>query len=928
MPHLPFASNNAPEDDMQHVGSEHDPPKRKNSVLERGLGRIQKIGHWFRDDEAHHPIVPLPENPKEGEEEEEEGQAEEEEEGEESTQQSEQRPTRRPSLLGRRGYKRVVPELPRPLTFRRQNSEKRDRLLPVEQPVHERRAVSADRRPRDISSKRRGSPPLTPLPSLSAPEVSTPIHRSSCNLLEAPNIDLDLDGSNWPEPLPHEPPNLSPLGEPPPLLEDDARSDVLDERELQADLESKWILNLSMHFRDKSDREKFFVTYAQEPNKWRRVTVSLDYRDADPESLEADLKTLHYQRDKSARIYEAVRDSLADIQFFDTVTNLKLQTDDGRLHVHVTEDVNEVISYPSTSLVEHVHCRRYHESELEFDAHLSGFVYRVGVEDHVLIKKEIPGPDTVDEFLYEINALSSLQDSRSVIKFHGLVINEDGSLVKGLLISFAPRGSLVDMLYDYKGTDQLPWDRREQWAYQIIQGLSEIHEAGFVQGDFTLSNIVIDGEDDAKIIDINRRGCPVGWEPPELLSLIRSGQRISMCIGVKSDLFQLGMVLWALAEKHDEPENMERIDNRLPPVADEETPLWFKRIVETCLSEKPRDRASAKDLLYRFPPVHTQDAAETGDLKLSQLSDHSTRSRRSDKQYIDPAAAVHLEDIEEHRRGEQGQCAVPPSHLTSEPYTFADAAPSTNYRYYSEGSYTVLNRNQGQLSRHRRPSSSATSVSSTNASESRRRRVRRRYVCSDDEDTTSSRCGPAVDGVATAYENSENRPPSLDVGRTQNVPSGKYARFANDMDSSQGADRVSGEDLTVQQVRRQESAYFNPPLHQDSGFDEHMIAGIESSHPVVDIQPFLPELENDSRPETEQPNITTATVSHLGHLAQPVSQPPAREPLTSQSPPEPLTPFSYYTPLTTPLHEAAENSSSVPNAEPNRPANDAAAPSV
>lgn len=36
--------------------------------------------------------------------------------------------------------------------------------------------------------------------------------------------------------------------------------------------------------------------------------------------------------------------------------------------------------------------------------------------------------------------------------------------------------------------------------------------AGFVQGDFTLSNIVIDSNDDAKIIDINRRGCPVGWE--------------------------------------------------------------------------------------------------------------------------------------------------------------------------------------------------------------------------------------------------------------------------------------------------------------------------------------------------------------------------------------------------------------------------------
>src|ERR1700709_360537 len=105
------------------------------------------------------------------------------------------------------------------------------------------------------------------------------------------------------------------------------------------------------------------------------------------------------------------------------------------------------------------------------------------------------------------------------------------------------------------GDGKIPWRRRERLAKKIVQGLSEIHEAGFVQGDFTLSNIVIDSDDNAKIIDINRRGCPVGWEPPEVAALIESSQRISMYIGVKSDLYQLGMVLYALATQEDEPEN-------------------------------------------------------------------------------------------------------------------------------------------------------------------------------------------------------------------------------------------------------------------------------------------------------------------------------------------------------------------------------------
>ncbi len=148
-----------------------------------------------------------------------------------------------------------------------------------------------------------------------------------------------------------------------------------------------------------------------------------------------------------------------------------------------------------------------------FDSHMSGFVYKVRVDQRVLIKKEIPGPDTVDEFLYEVNALNRLRASHNVIQFYGVIVDDNDEKVKGLLISFADKGALIDIIYD--SDHSLPWSTREKWARQIVEGLSEIHEAGFVQGDFTLSNIVIDDQDNAKIIDINRRGCPVGWEPPE-----------------------------------------------------------------------------------------------------------------------------------------------------------------------------------------------------------------------------------------------------------------------------------------------------------------------------------------------------------------------------------------------------------------------------
>lgn len=500
--------------------------------------------------------------------------------------------------IGRRFSRKGFVGLPRSTTFKRQEEEQRKNLTPIEPTISERRSVSKLRQ-RALSAV-----PDPPRKTRRERSVPPDLHDafSSTDERTHPNTVPQLPQEPQeqvppPPPLPPQPPPNFEQEEAP--MSEASYDDAIDE-ELAEELKKKWILNLSMHFRDKTPREKFFLTYAETPDKWRRVTVSCDYRDAPQDSLEADLQSLHYQKDKSARVYESIRMSLPDIQFYDTVTNLKLETKDERLHVHVTEDVNEIIPYPAAHLVKHLPCHQYRESELHFDEHMSGFVYRVNVGEHTWIKKEIPGPDSVDEFLYEVNALSELVDARNVIQLKGLVVNEDKSLIKGLLLSYADQGALIDILYDSKEGHIPPvqWERRERWAKQIVQGLSNIHEAGFVQGDFTLSNIVIDENDEAQIIDINRRGCPVGWESPEMVPLVESGQRLSMYIGVKSDLYQLGMVLWALAMEKDEPERQPR-----PLTLDDagaDVPIYYRNLAAICLAEKSKQRLAAKDLLAYF----------------------------------------------------------------------------------------------------------------------------------------------------------------------------------------------------------------------------------------------------------------------------------------------------------------------------------------
>lgn len=522
--------------------------------------------------------------------------------------------------------KKVIPGLPRAGTFKRQNSERRDKLKPVEPTTNERKIILAKRR-RALSA-RPASPPCVDFRSLQSSEaqkaddgLSTITRRETWSERPAhdhpPEDYYPLEPPPSPPPSPPPPPQ-DPNSDPPNPFSPDGFHNDIDE-EIRDELDKKWILNLSMHFRDHSPREKFFITYAETSQKWRRVTVSCDYRNAPSDSLEHDLQSLQHQRDKSARIYESIRLSLGEIKFYDTVTNLKLETSDERLHVHVTEDINEIIPYPAVYSVQHLDCKMFTESELHFESHMSGFVYKVKVYEQIWIKKEIPGPDSVDEFLYEINALNELVGSQYVIQLKGLVVDESRSIVKGLLIAFAEQGALVDILYDYKG--QIPWPRREKWAKQIVQGLSEIHEAGFVQGDFTLSNIVIDEKDEAKIIDINRRGCPVGWEPPEISALVESGQRISMYIGVKSDLYQLGMVLWALAKDEDEPERKRPL---LRESIGTEIPVKYVDLVYQCLDPEKRQRPAAKDLLPLF-----SDLGDTSSGPFTHV--HSTRDSTSDR---------------------------------------------------------------------------------------------------------------------------------------------------------------------------------------------------------------------------------------------------------------------------------------------------------
>lgn len=91
------------------------------------------------------------------------------------------------------------------------------------------------------------------------------------------------------------------------------------------------------------------------------------------------------------------------------------------------------------------------ESELEFCCHLIEFVYKVSYEDKNYIKKEVSDSYNVHEFLYETNALNALNDFDHIIQLKTFMINDSRTIMKSLLIEFAQRDALINLLYDHKG---------------------------------------------------------------------------------------------------------------------------------------------------------------------------------------------------------------------------------------------------------------------------------------------------------------------------------------------------------------------------------------------------------------------------------------------------------------------------------------------
>ncbi|KAL8669914.1 MAG: hypothetical protein Q9168_005521 [Polycauliona sp. 1 TL-2023] len=229
------------------------------------------------------------------------------------------------------------------------------------------------------------------------------------------------------------------------------------------------------------------------------------------------------------------------------------------------------------------------------------------------------------EMLYNIRVLHCLRYHGLFARLVGVVVDNESAVLKSFLLEYRQASHDLQHMSRMQG---IPWFRREQWARQLVEALSEIHSNGLVLG---IGNIAADTlfECDTQKIQFGRfkpkleLGRPVYRYPPEFHHLQScphdTPEDERPDVTSKVDIFRLGACLWIIAENSSQlamnpacirakcgeqdgkcidPSHFDVLS--LPPLPDN-IPLYYRTIVDSCRSADPNNRPAARRMLEQFP---------------------------------------------------------------------------------------------------------------------------------------------------------------------------------------------------------------------------------------------------------------------------------------------------------------------------------------
>jgi serine/threonine protein kinase len=325
------------------------------------------------------------------------------------------------------------------------------------------------------------------------------------------------------------------------------------------------------------------------------LTLVYQRNEKEPDSIENRILDTD-DWDKHPIFEEALDEILPSINyFFPTVTQIVLKTVVGKLTTVITEDVDEIISYPA--IPQHLsHVSTVPITELRKTEILSLDVDQVKWKDQRFAFKRTG--ESIEGTLRELTILDKLRGSPYIIDLKAIVVNQD-NLIRGFLMPYMYPGSLEDvflMVREKQGiakdSDEslIDWQLKLTWACHITQSVVGLHAIGAYSGDLKPQNVVLGPAGQAILIDFCPIGCSDEFVAPEVLATDPHTATFESVLTGPADIYSLGLMLCAVSQ--------EKVRGVRPPVwRDQRIPGWYRDIVHRCLTLDPAARPSATEVL-------------------------------------------------------------------------------------------------------------------------------------------------------------------------------------------------------------------------------------------------------------------------------------------------------------------------------------------
>ena len=393
--------------------------------------------------------------------------------------------------------------------------------------------------------------------------------------------------------------------------------------------------------------QKYYLLYAETPTVRRRVTISAAVACIQQDSM--------FQGPDSPNVIEPFNTSLPGdlasqlelllrgMKLSSLVTNVSLnllehtmgEVEIDQKSIRVAQDFHEgAISDSERRFlrdIEHLGCPKFWQGDVIVHSRNSPYAFRVELHSRLFTEQRMPFAgaglsvtDATEHFFNDIRRLCSVRGCDGVARFAGVVTEDATKRVVSYMYE-APALGRLSILINHAQVKQqrIPWSIREMWARQIVAALSELHRRNVVAGKLGLFDVGIDANGNAVLSSVRTSGICLwnrkGNMPPELRSE-QEIQPLNRGTNFETDLFQLGHILWLLAEHVSNHGNFsycprnactnglfscctaEHINPiELPLCTDPEVPLYMNVCINRCRQSEPSSRLPAEALLSLFP---------------------------------------------------------------------------------------------------------------------------------------------------------------------------------------------------------------------------------------------------------------------------------------------------------------------------------------